>query len=237
MESALFTFRGVLIESARLETKQHRRTRDCNHALLEGWRTSRTWRLNSGRSLRKSTRSAPVTPPLAVGARCAGDGVPPAPRKAAPGESPSATLPRPGCWPPSVRLQAHILEGSRPGKGLIHMSAGYECRLLHTRPDGARPDVELDGPNVTRPFQQPGDIAALLSLDTLQLKPRGVPRGLFPRRPAQLVFAPGMPAKTEVRRLAPCRLDTARARPGRSRSAGAGNPIRPRDTSDSHRPR
>jgi hypothetical protein len=42
--------------------------------------------------------------------------------------------------------------------------------------------------SVTLPFQQPGDIAALLSLDTLQLKPRG----LFPRRPAQLVFELGV---------------------------------------------
>ena len=47
--------------------------------------------------------------------------------------------------------------------------------------------------SVTLPFQQPGDIAALLSLDTLQLKPRGAPPGLFPRRQAQLVFEPGMP--------------------------------------------
>jgi hypothetical protein len=35
----------------------------------------------------------------------------------------------------------------------------------------------------------------------------------------------------------PCRLNVARARPGQSRCAGAGNPIRPRDTSDSHTPR
>jgi hypothetical protein len=47
--------------------------------------------------------------------------------------------------------------------------------------------------SVTLPFQQPGDIAALLSLDTFQRKPRGAPRGLFPRRPAQLVFELGMP--------------------------------------------
>jgi hypothetical protein len=47
--------------------------------------------------------------------------------------------------------------------------------------------------SVTLPFQQPGDIAALLSLDTLQRKPRGAPRGLFPRRTAQRVFEPEMP--------------------------------------------
>jgi hypothetical protein len=47
--------------------------------------------------------------------------------------------------------------------------------------------------SVTLPFQQPGNSAALLFWETLQLKPRGAPRGLFPRRPAQLVFAPEMP--------------------------------------------
>src|SRR5919198_5680264 len=47
----------------------------------------------------------------------------------------------------------------------------------------------------------------------------------------------GGPAKTNVRRLPPRRLNAALARLGRSRSAGAGNPIRPLDTNDSHRPR
>jgi hypothetical protein len=47
--------------------------------------------------------------------------------------------------------------------------------------------------SVTLPFQQPGDTAALLSVDTLQLKPRAAPRGLFPQRPEQLVFEPGIP--------------------------------------------
>ncbi len=36
-------------------------------------------------------------------------------------------------------------------------------------------------------------IVALLSLDTLQLKPHGARPDLFPRRPGQLVFEPGMP--------------------------------------------
>jgi hypothetical protein len=47
--------------------------------------------------------------------------------------------------------------------------------------------------SITLPFQQPGDRAALLFWETLQLTPRGAPRGLFQRRPAQLVVVPGMP--------------------------------------------
>jgi hypothetical protein len=47
--------------------------------------------------------------------------------------------------------------------------------------------------SVTLLFQQPGDIAALLFLNTLQLKPRDARPGLLPRRPTQLVFEPGMP--------------------------------------------
>ena len=86
-------------------------------------------------------------------------------------------------------------------------------------------------------FQQPGDQAALLALNSLEFKDRGPRPGLFTRRPSQSCVSRGWPAKTDVRRLAPHHLETARARPGRSRSAGAGNPIRPLDTSDSHRPR
>jgi hypothetical protein len=47
--------------------------------------------------------------------------------------------------------------------------------------------------SVTLPFHQPGDKAALLALNPLEFNDRGTRPGLFPRRPAQLVFEPEMP--------------------------------------------
>src|SRR5689334_8056838 len=51
-----------------------------------------------------------------------------------------ALRPCPGCRPRSPLLQAHVLEGRGPGKGVDQ----HQGRLLHAWPDATRPEVEPD---------------------------------------------------------------------------------------------